>query len=104
MYLTDPTVKTETIRKVAEDINKKRREELATLFFQDTRWSRYLKQIRESQQYKYGSKSKVWRKIASMPTEVDMFFTKVYGADYYKDKNFFKKYAKEWQTINEKDL
>ena len=63
----------------------------------------YLARLRSSGVYKNGSKSKVWRKIASMPIEVDRFFTALYGRDYYKEKDFFKKFP-EWLVVDPKDL
>lgn len=50
-----------------------------------------------------GNKSKVWRKVASMPIEIDAFFTRIYGDDYYKDKSFFKKFP-EWLVVEESKL
>jgi len=87
------------VRRVAEQINKKRRDELLTLYRDDSTVSTYLKQIRAGGQFKAGSKKKGYRLIASLPLEVDRFFTKIYGRDYYKEPNFFDKYAKEWKVF-----
>ncbi len=87
--------------KVAEAINRKRRSELISLYTNNDHFQRYLKQIRSSGVYNKGSKSKVWRKVASMPIEIDEFFSNIYGVDYYKDKNFFKDHAPEWLVITD---
>ena len=91
----------DVIIKIADKINKKRRQELLTYFFTDTQYSKYIKKVKEAGVFEKGSKSKVWRKIAEMPIEVDQFFTKMFGKDYFKDKNFFKKFP-EWLVV--KDL
>lgn len=41
-----------------------------------------------------------WKKIATIPLVVDQFFTKMYGVDYYKDKDFFEKYP-EWKLAKD---
>jgi hypothetical protein len=35
-----------------------------------------------------------------MPVEVDKFFSDVYGEDYYKDPDFFRKHAPEWMVFD----
>lgn len=84
--------------KIADNINKKRREELFNFF---TSWDnpvkQYILRLKKSGVYKKGSKSKVWKKVASMPYEVDQFFTRVYGKDYYKEKDFFDRFP-EWKV------
>lgn len=93
----------QAIIKVAEMVNQKRRQELLKIFSGKDGFLGYLKEIRNKEVYRKGSKSKVWRKIASMPIEVDRFFTALYGPDYYKDKDFFKKFP-EWLTVDPKHL
>jgi hypothetical protein len=91
----------EAIKKIADDINKKRRQELITHFLTwDSPVKQYVLEAKKQGIYDKGSKSKVWRKIASMPYEVDQFFTRVYGPDYYKDKHFFDKFP-EWKVIDD---
>jgi hypothetical protein len=88
----------EALRKIADEINKKRRQQLLTHFFTNSLYKNTLTNIRKQGFFQKGSKSKVWRKIASLPPEVDEFFTRIYGEDYYKDKKFFDKYP-EWKTV-----
>lgn len=84
--------------KVADDVNQQRKNELMKLFFQTTAWTNWIAQQRALGQQK--SKSKVWRKVASYPVEVDQFFSKIYGKNYYKDPEFFNKYAPEWRVYD----
>jgi hypothetical protein len=90
--------------KVADKINQKRRQEIFDLYANKDGFLSALKKIRDSERYRKGSKSKVWRLVASYPEVVHDFFRKVYGEDYYKDKDFFKKYGREWLTIREDQL
>ena len=91
------------ISNIADSINKKRRQELFNIYTNDEvkDW------ITEQQKANWNSKrtgKAGWRKIASIPEEVDIFLTKVYGNDYYKDKNFLKKMCKEWMIIDSRSL
>jgi hypothetical protein len=88
----------DAIVKIADNINRKRRAELYNALAPESQVKKYLQSIRAGKQFDKGSKSKVWRKIAEMPLAVDRFFTKLYGAEYYKDKYFFERYAKEWKV------
>lgn len=94
---------TNEVVKLADRVNKKRRQELIDIY-DSTSVFKALNYVRSQQVYDKGNKSKTMRKVASMPIEVDMFFTKIYGEDYYKDKDFFRKYAPEWTTIDPKKL
>lgn len=89
--------------KLADRINKKRRQELINIY-DSTSVFKALEYIRSQQIYDKGNKSKTMRKIASMPIEVDQFFEKIYGKDYYKDKDFFTNIAPEWTTIDPKKI
>lgn len=86
--------------KIADAINRKRRQEIFEIYNQKTVFSEYIRQARESGQFQKGNKSKSMRKVASLPMEVDQFFSKVYGKDYYKDTNFFNKHHPEWLVID----
>lgn len=86
--------------KIADNINKKRRNDLLQIYASKNEFTDIIKQARESGKYEKGNKSKSMRKVAWVPLEVDEFFTKMYGKDYYKDKDFFKKYAPEWAVID----
>lgn len=85
-----------TIGKIADRINKKRREELMSFYSDNNEFSEYIKDARNFETFKKGNKSGSMKKVASMPQVVDQFFTKVYGENYYKDPNFFIKHAPEW--------
>lgn len=87
----------DAIGKLADDINKKRREELIRLFTSDDIQSEF-RRIRASGVYDKGSKS--MKKIASYPLIVDEFFKRIYGDDYHEIPDFFKKYAKEFMVVD----
>lgn len=89
----------ESIVKIADAINNKRREELFQVY-DSTDLFREIKRIKDQGIYKHGNKSKTMRKIATIPQEVDIFFTKIYGENYYKEKDFFTKYHPEWIVID----
>lgn len=89
----------QTIINIADRVNSKRRQELLRVY-DNTDIFKELEKIRQSHQFDRGNKDKSMRKIASIPIEVDHFFTKVYGKDYYKDKDFFTKHHKEWLVID----
>ena len=89
----------EAIQKIASNINKKRADEILTFVHKKTWFSEYMKKVRNAGGSK-PSKSKVWKKIAEMPMEVDHFFVRLYGPDYFKDKDFFKRFP-EWTTTKD---
>lgn len=89
------------IQKIADNINKKRREEIFHIYSADNSFWKEIRDAKNYQMYERGNKSKTMRKVASMPIEVDTFFTKVYGPDYYKDKDFFRKYHPEWSVVKQ---
>lgn len=95
---------TATTIKIADRINAKRRAELFQAMDKSNPVFKHLDQLRRQRVFKDGSKDKVYRKIASMPIEVDLFFSRVYGNDYYKDKDFFTKRHAEWAVIGKLDL
>lgn len=86
--------------KIADAVNKKRRNEIFQIYNKKNFFNEYIKNARESGQFQKGNKSKTMRKVASFPLEVDQFFTKVYGRDYYKDPKFFTKHHPEWMVID----
>ena len=87
----------DAISKIVDEINKKRRQELIQIYNNPKVWN-YLRKVKEQNIFDGGSKSKVWKKVASLPLEVDLFFTRVYGEDYFKDPDFFEKYYPEWKV------
>jgi hypothetical protein len=95
---SNPEEMKKALVKVSNNINQKRRTELMRLFFQKTEWSNWI--AKQRAQGSQRSRSKVWKKVASMPLEIDRFFTKIYGRDYYKDPDFFSKYGPEWRVYD----
>lgn len=89
----------EAIGKVADRINQKRRAELLTIYDGKHALWEYVARARSLDTFKHGSRDKSMRKIASMPVEVDEFFTKLYGPDYYKERDFFDRFASEWKVV-----
>lgn len=101
--ITDETInKRNVIKKVNERLLDNRLQELLSVY-QDPAFLGQNYEERKQGVNNKGSKSKVYRKIASLPIEIDHFFTRMYGADYYKDKKFFKQFP-EWLTVEEKSL
>lgn len=94
---------TEQVVKLADRINKKRRQELINIY-DSTSVFKALEYIREQKVYEKGNKSRSMRKIASLPIDVDLFFQKIYGEDYYKEKDFFTRIAPEWAVIDHKKI
>lgn len=93
----------EAIRNVADSINKKRRQELIDIY-NNSDIFKELNRIKASNEFTKGSKSKVWRKVATIPVEVDLFFQKIYGEEYYKEKDFFTKFHPEWLVVDKTKL
>lgn len=93
----------EKIAKIADKVNKKRRQELISIY-NNTDLFRTLKRIKDNKIFNKGNKSKTMRAIASYPVEVDMFFQKLYGDEYYKDPDFFTKHYPEWLVIDRRQL
>lgn len=87
------------IRTISENINKKRRQEVFNIY-QSADMFKVIKDAKNYGTYERGNKSKSMRKIAWIPIEVDRFFCKVYGDDYWKDKNFFTSQHPEWRVVN----
>jgi hypothetical protein len=92
---------TQQLVNLADRVNKKRREEIMHIYSGNTAFTDYIRHSKLNKIFNKGNKSKTMRKIASMPIEVDHFFMKVYGKDYYKEKDFFTKYAPEWLVIDD---
>jgi len=89
--------------KIADEINFQRRQEIASIYTSPeiVGW------VNEMKKNNWDSKrhgKAGWRRIASIPVVVDNFLTKVYGENYYKNKNFLKKMCKEWLIINPDNL
>jgi hypothetical protein len=92
------------IHNIAEGINKKRREEVIRIYSSDNSFWKSIREAKTFDTYTKGNKSKSMRKIASIPDEVDVWFSRIYGPDYYKDKDFFVKVAPEWSVIDRSKL
>lgn len=89
-----------TVIKVAEMINNRRRKELLRIYLNDSIFD-HIKSVRKSGVFDEGKRQGVrMRKVASLPIEVDMFFSRVYGQDYYKDPDFFTKVHSEWRVVD----
>lgn len=84
---------TQSLAKVADSINKKRRQEILKVY-SNTNIFKQINQLRDEKTYSKGGKA--MRKVATIPMEVDIFFSRVYGPDYYKDPDFFTKKHAEW--------
>lgn len=88
-----------SIRKLADEINVKRQLEINKIYSGKNIFDEYIGLAREHGTFEKGNKSKSMRKIATFPVEVDQFFVKVYGENYYKDPDFFSKLHPEWRVV-----
>jgi hypothetical protein len=84
-----------SIMKTADHINSKNRRQILSIYSK-TNLFQELKKLGKQVKSDSGK-----RLVATLPTEVDMFFTKVYGRDYYKDPDFFTKHHSEWHLHGE---
>lgn len=90
--------------KLADSVNRKRQLEIFQIYSKNNDFDKYIAEAKAKGTFEKGNKSKSMRKIASFPVEVDAFFTKVYGEDYYKDPEFFTKLHLEWSVIDKLKL
>lgn len=90
----------DAVRKLADNVNAKRQQEIYQIYAGKNEFDEYIGKAREFGTFEKGNKSRSMRKIASFPVEVDLFFIKVYGENYYKDPNFFQKTHPEWRVVN----
>ena len=93
----------EALIKVADQVNQKRRQEIINIY-NNRDIKEYFAKMRASNEFVKGSKSKVWRKVATVPQEVDTMFQKLYGDEYYKEKGFFEKHHREWLVVDANKL
>jgi hypothetical protein len=91
------------IQQISEGINKKRRQEVIDIYNSKDAF-KVINDAKKYGTYDHGNKSKSMRKIAWVPLEVDRFFSKIYGEEYWKDKEFFNKIAPEWRVIERHKL
>lgn len=89
----------EALREIADDINIKYRHTLLHYLNDTTEFTKYIQDNKQAETFVKGNKTKTMHKVASMPTEVDEFFTRIYGENYYKDPKFFERIAPEWKVI-----
>jgi hypothetical protein len=81
--------------KIADAINARRRKEVLDIY-SNYAWFKPILEARKDEKFKKGGKA--MRKVATIPFEVDHFFCRVYGEDYYKDPDFFVKLHSEWSV------
>lgn len=93
-------MKKNIVVKVADKINATRRKEVLAIYRNSAVFD-FIKKTRKSGIYQEGKKDGVqMRKVATIPLEVDIFFTRLYGASYYKDPDFFTKKHQEWRVVD----
>jgi len=93
-----------SVRSLADKVNKKRQQEIFDIYSKNTIFDAYVQKAKAYGTFEKGNKSKSMRKIATFPVELDAFFTKVYGENYYKDPDFFTKVHPEWLVIDKLKL
>lgn len=93
-------METESLIKVADIVNAKRRKEVLKIYRNSYVFDQ-IKNLRKSEVFDKGKeKGAKLKKIATVPVEVDAFFQKLYGVDYYKDPDFFTKAHPEWRVVD----
>lgn len=85
------------ITKIVNSINKDRQDQLSIANAPDGQVQAWMNEQRKLG-YKRSGKAG-WVKIATIPMVVDQWFTKMYGADYFKDPDFFDKMYPEWKVV-----
>jgi hypothetical protein len=88
----------EALGKIADSINQQRRQEVIKAFSSNTPLKQYVDEAKSKGLHRKPKGAANYRLVASMPESVDKFFTDVYGENYYKDPDFFKKFP-EWATV-----
>jgi len=84
------------VKKVVEAINRKRQRQIEAAYDPNGDIQAKLLEEKKNRWYQKPVGKAGWQKIATIPAEVDHWFTKVYGPDYYKEKDFFTKRHPEW--------
>lgn len=87
--------------KVVSDMNKKRKATIEWMYDDKEAVQKWMNGQKKEM---WNSKPKGqagWKHIAFIPTEIDNIFTKMYGADYFKDKDFFERIAPEWKIVKD---
>lgn len=88
----------QSVNRIVDALNRKRQAEFAQAM--DPR-GEVRKWVEEQRKAKFKRTGKAgWVKIASVPLVVDQFFVKLYGNEYYKDKDFFEHYP-EWKVVED---
>lgn len=96
-------IEQQAIDKLVNSINQKRDKELNAALAEESQVKRWIEDQRRNNPSKRAGEAN-WIKIAHVPFVVDQWFTKMYGKDYYKDKDFFTKYYREWMVADPKKL
>ncbi len=87
------------VKKVIEAINHKRQRAITEAYNPKGEIQTVLTEEKKNRWYQKPVGQAGWQKIASIPMEVDQWFTKMYGADYYKNPDFFTKMYPEWRVV-----
>lgn len=88
------------LKKIVDSINKRRQAQVEAAYDENG----FIQSVITEDKKEHWDKNPVgkagWQKIASIPLEVDRWFSKFYGADYYKDPEFFTKKHPEWRVVD----
>ena len=88
------------VKKVVEAINRKRQKQIEEAYDPQGVVQAHLTEEKRSRWYQNPVGKAGWQKVATIPVEVDRWFVKMYGEDYYKDPDFFRKHAPEWMVFD----
>lgn len=89
------------VKKVVEAINRKRQKQIEDAYDPQGIVQTQLTEEKRTRWYQAPVGKAGWQKIATIPIEVDQWFVKMYGEDYYKDPDFFTKRHPEWRVTKD---
>lgn len=98
------SIEDRALKKIVNSINRKRQAQIEEAYDDEGVTQSVLLEDKKAHWDKNPAGKAGWQKIASIPMEVDRWFTKVYGADYYKDPEFFTKKHPEWRVVDIKKM
>jgi len=88
----------QAVTKIVTALNRKRQAEYAQALDPQGEVKKWVEKQRQAKFKRTGKAG--WVKIASVPLIVDQFFVKIYGDEYYKEKDFFEHYP-EWKVVED---
>lgn len=98
------SIEDRALKKIVDSINRRRQRQIEDAYDKGGLTQVVLTEDKRCHWDKNPVGKAGWQKVASIPMEVDRWFTEVYGADYYKDPEFFTKKHPEWRVVDVKRM